>query len=136
MIRVSGLSRNIKLLGFLPHRKGKTIPLLDVLKNSKLLIFPDHEAGFGLIVVEAMASGVPVVAYSLPIFGETHKQGFVTAPLGDTKIYSKNIIKLLSDEKYHKIMSQKASAQAKEFSWEKATLNFSKLIQPITGINA
>lgn len=54
-VEEEGLSNTIYLKGFLENPYG-------ILKNSKLLCLPSIWEGFGLVVVEALALGVPVVA--------------------------------------------------------------------------
>jgi alpha-maltose-1-phosphate synthase len=47
---------NIKLVGFIPPEE-----LVQRYRNSNLLVFPSVTEGFGLVLLEAMACGVPVV---------------------------------------------------------------------------
>lgn len=130
-IEKAKLKKNIRLLGFLEHQKNTSMPLFDVLKNSKVLLFTDHEAGFGLIILEAMAAGLPVVAYDLPIFGKIFKKGFLTAPLSDIEALSQQVLKLLKDELLYKKLSREASAQAAQFGWSNPTRKLEKLIDSL-----
>lgn len=130
-IRTNHLEKNIKILGFLPHQKGRQMPLFDILKNSEVFLFPDHEAGFGLVIVEAMACGLPVVAYNLPIFGSVYKKGFFCSPLGNTKEFAQKIITLLTNQELYKKLSQEAYKQAEEFDWDKAAMKLDSLLQSV-----
>ena len=44
--------------------------LADVLAGSRALLFPSFAEGYGIPLVEALASGVPVIASDLPVFRE------------------------------------------------------------------
>lgn len=130
-IRAAGLHENISLLGFREHHQGKSMPLFDVLKNAKVFLFTDYEAGFGLAVCEAMAAGLPIVAYNLPIFGTTYSHGFVTAPLSDTKTFSRRIINLLENPRIYAKMRRDSMRQAKEFDWEKIISRLQKSLNEL-----
>ncbi|TAN60515.1 glycosyltransferase, partial [bacterium] len=66
-VRDEGLSSNIKFLGFLSGSSK-----FEVLKSSKLLVFPSTYESFGMVAAEGMACGLPVVAYALPIYEEIY----------------------------------------------------------------
>ena len=127
-IQNANLKDHVKLLGFLPHGK----PLFDMLKNARLLIFPDHEAGFGLIVVEPRGAGLPVVAYNLPIFGETYKKGYLTAPLKQTDTFAANIVKLLEDQALHQTIQTQAREEVGKFDWNRAARKFDRLLNRLS----
>lgn len=123
------LEKKIRFLGFLEQKQGNTSPLFEVLYNSKLLLFTDHEAGFGFTVIESMATGTPVVAYDLPIFGTTYKKGFVTAPLKDTKAFAANVIALLQDQRRYAKLRKAAILQAEEFDWKQIIVRLEKSLK-------
>jgi len=113
-IRRLKLTNNIKLLGFLDGRaKYKEM------KSAKVLIFPSHHESWGIVAIEAMAAGLPVVAYNLPIFEETYGQALVQAPLGDVRGLSENILHLLENEQYYEMMETTSLRMAHHFSWDK-----------------
>lgn len=71
----------IQTMGFLERPK-----LFDVLRGAKALLFPiSWEEPFGLVMIEAMACGTPVVAYargSVPEVVVDGVTGFIVAPEG------------------------------------------------------
>lgn len=112
-IRGFGLENNIFYLGFLP-----TDEVFRNLKSSKIFVFPSHEEGWGIAVCEAMACGLPVVAYDLPVFKEVFPEGLVSIKMGDYHSFSQVILKLLSDkEKYDKLRSE-AVKIALRYDWD------------------
>ena len=119
-IKNYNLEGNINLLGYI-HEKDK---IYAYLKSSKMLLFLDHEAGFGLVVLEAMAAGIGVICYNLPIFGHVYEKGFIKAPIRDIDQVAANITLLLSNPALRMKLGRDAQAQAQKFSWERAAERF------------
>src|SRR5690606_5524237 len=63
LIKNKKLTNNIVLCGFLPNETAYSI-----IKGSTVFLFPSHEEGFGMVVGEVLALGVPTVTYDLPVF--------------------------------------------------------------------
>lgn len=110
-----GVFENVKLLGYVSEEEKYT-----VLRSSKIFISPSYEEGFGIAVLEAMACGLPVVAWDLPVYREIFKKGMIRVPLGGHKQVAAAIIGLLSDEKKRAEMGQEAKSLAQEYDWEQA----------------
>ncbi|OGD89262.1 hypothetical protein A3D81_00555 [Candidatus Curtissbacteria bacterium RIFCSPHIGHO2_02_FULL_40_17] len=114
------LSKNVFLTGYIHN----PLQIAAYCNSSKLLLFLDHEAGFGLVIVEAMAAGLPTVAYNLPIFGNAYKRGFITAPLRNTEKIAQITKELLTNESKYKKLSQEARTEAARFDWGKISRKF------------
>jgi phosphatidylinositol alpha 1,6-mannosyltransferase len=88
--------------------------------SSDIFVFPSRTESFGLVTVEAMASGlVPVAAGhggAIDII-ENNVSGFLVPPDGTGPIVEKIRI-LLDHSEIRKCMSVRAHERAKEFSWE------------------
>ena len=125
-IKKAKLTKNLKLAGFLPENK-----LNSILKSSKVFLFCDHEAGWGLAIGEAMAAGLPVVGYNLDIFGDVFKKGFLTVPLGNEKLFADKIIYLLTNQKYYQNLKKQSLTQAKQLSWQKTSFKFQQIINDL-----
>ena len=109
-----GITDRIKFLGFVPKDKLATL-----LSGAIALIQPSLWEGFGIPVVEAMASGTPVIVSnvsSLPeVVGEA---GILVDPysVGQTE----QAIRLIAtDSKLRQKYSRAGLLQAKKFSREK-----------------
>ncbi len=90
-----------------------------LLQGAELYIMPSLYEGFGLPILEAMASGTPVVASkttSLPEVGGPAARYF--HPLRIDEI-AKTITEVLKDPTIQAEMIEKWYAQARGFSWEK-----------------
>lgn len=84
-----------------------------------LFVIPSFYEGFGLVGLEAFASGAPVVSSnttSLPeVFGEAPVY-FDPRDIGQTAEVMKNV---LTDKKKREIMIKKGQEQIKKYAWEK-----------------
>jgi glycosyltransferase involved in cell wall biosynthesis len=90
---------------------------LSVVKSSKVFVFPSHEEGWGIAIAEAMACGLPVIAYNLPVYREVFPQGMVTVSLNDIKRFSDEALNLIeNDEKAHALGS-KGLAHVGMYDW-------------------
>jgi glycosyltransferase involved in cell wall biosynthesis len=81
------LTGNIVLTGWLDDEK------YSVMKRSKLFLFPSHHEAQSLAICEAMACGIPVVAYDLPVYREAYSQGMIRVTLGDVDMMSTAVLR-------------------------------------------
>lgn len=112
-IKNCGLSDNVKLLGYISHSED----LFKFLKSSKFFMFPSYEEGWGIAVCEAMACGLPVIAYDLPtyrIFGNA----IIRVPKGNKEVFAEAALKLLSSEKLRMKLGEEAENIASRFDWD------------------
>jgi glycosyltransferase involved in cell wall biosynthesis len=117
-IKKRGLKKNIILLGFVDETtKIKSI------KQSNLFLFPSYYESWGIVACEAMACGVPVIAYDLPVFKSIFQKGMVTVPIGKKEIFAEKILQLLNNEKMRNKFSKDAYKTAKLYDYDKIAKN-------------
>jgi glycosyltransferase involved in cell wall biosynthesis len=89
------------------------------MQNADALLFPTRSEGFGLVVAEAMACGIPVVATALPVFYEIleHGRSGMLVNLDDVDDYIKSARFLASNYSKCKLMGR--------FAREKVVQSFS-----------
>ena len=126
MIFKNGLSKNVKILGFISQKR-----LWSILKNSKVFLFCDHEAGWGLAVAEAMTSGMPVVGWDIGILGQVFKKGYIKIPLGNIENFSQAILDLLENDIKYKKLSREALLEPSRLDWTKTSRKFSLILERI-----
>lgn len=114
LIEKFDIKKNIVLSHLLPHSD-----LVSLVKSSKLMIYPSRFDAFPLVVLEALASGVPVVAYDIPAIRLNYiTKSVIKCPVNDVKCLASNVVTLLSDDKLRRKLSQEAVEYAAGFSWE------------------
>jgi glycosyltransferase involved in cell wall biosynthesis len=113
----------IKFFDSLPNRWRR-----ELLKRAWVLVNPSVREGFGLNVIEANAFGTPCVAYDVPGLRDSVKNGEtgLLVKSGDIKALADEIVRILSDEKLRKRLSQRALNYAKQFNWDTCTDMFLK----------
>lgn len=112
-IRRLGMEDTVKVLGYLPYEE---LPYLYNL--ARLMVFPSLFEGFGIPLVEAMASGCPIAcanATSIPeVVGDA---GVFFDPYSPDDMAEK-IWKLWNDETKLEDMRSRGLERAKMFSWD------------------
>ena len=105
---------------FLGQRSGDE--LSQAFASADTFIMPSDSETLGFVVLESMASGVPVVAANaggIPSIITSEKDGFLVEP-GDIDGYVSRL-KELEDEKFRETMGKTARAEAERWGWEAAT---------------
>ncbi len=96
-----GVAAHVEFLGFVEDMPA-FFSSLDV------FLLSSHYEGFGYVIAEAMASGLPVVAFDIKSSSEIiehQRTGFVS-PLRDIDAFADNVARLCRDEKLRKRMGQ------------------------------
>lgn len=123
-IAQAGLSANVDLLGF---KQGEE--KIRLLKAAGCFCMPSHYESFGQVAVEAMAGGLPVVAYELAIYKELFPAGMVTLPQGDVAGFAREVLAILEDPARRAAVAEQAGAVAGRFDWEAIARRELELIQ-------
>ena len=75
--------------------------------------------GFGLTPLEAMAAGVPVVAYDTPVAREVYGDAAILVEPGDRRILSRALELAASDPATRARLASASRARVRAFSWER-----------------
>ncbi len=110
----SNVTENIKFLGFVPDAD---IPKLYC--GASLYVFPSFYEGFGIPLVEAMASLVPVVCSDTSSLPEIGGEAVVTFDPSDPTNIALTIQRVVSDNYLRSDMITKGLDEIKKYSWKK-----------------
>lgn len=102
-----------KALGYLPENE-----LVSLYAGAYVFAFPSIYEGFGLPPLEAMASGVPVLASNISSIPEVVGDcGVLTDPFDVDKM-SFDLERILTDNQLRSLLMKKGPKRAKQFSWD------------------
>jgi glycosyltransferase involved in cell wall biosynthesis len=94
--------------------------LLAVMRHASLFAYPAFAEGFGMPVLEAMASGVPVVTSNTTALPEVAGGAAVLVDPDSIDSIAQGLKKGLADAAQRQIMIDKGLAQAARFSWDQS----------------
>ena len=101
------------------HFLGFRYDVPDLMKAADFLVFPSRYEPFGLVVLEAMATGLPVVTAATAGAAEviTPECGMVLPEPDDTQALTQALSLLTSDRERRHTMGQAARIMAEKYSW-------------------
>jgi glycosyltransferase involved in cell wall biosynthesis len=91
--------------------------LPDLYRGAQLLVFPSLYEGFGLPILEAMASGVPVITSDLASMPEVAGEAAILVDAHDPKAIAEGIARVLAEDRLREVLIQKGLARARGFTW-------------------
>ena len=116
-IAARGLSGAIS--AFRPE--GGFLPAADYyaqIKTARILFAPSHEEGWGMAVCEAMAAGVPVVGYDLPVYRRIYGDAFIKVKCFDFDDFARQVVRLLDDPALYAEYRRRGIACAASYGWD------------------
>ena len=112
-VRVRGLDDNIDFLGAIFDASEK----FSLVGASRMFVLPSHEENWAIVIGEAMALGVPVVAYDLPELTEVWGNAFRAVPRGDIRALASEILALLADEQGRRDLAKRGLDRVSSLDW-------------------
>jgi 1,2-diacylglycerol 3-alpha-glucosyltransferase len=113
----SGIKESVIFTGYF-----KKLEVVKAYQSSDIFVFASLTDTQGMVVVEAAAAGLPIVAVKDDAFGEflrNGQNGFNTQR--NKKDFSDKVVKILSKKTLYNKMSKKSQEIAREFTIEKQT---------------
>ncbi len=100
-------------------------------KNAQALVYPSLFEGFGLPILEAFASGCPVITSNLSSMPEVAVDAAILVdPYSETKIYEA-MGEIVKNKEIRSKMIQKGYRRVGEFSWHKCAFKTLKLLKEL-----
>lgn len=100
------------------HLHSSVVDVEDVYMKSSILVQPSRTEGFGLVIIEAMSCGLPVVSFdcengprSIITNGE---DGFLITPF-DVEMFADSLIRLMRDDDLRKSMGEKGKQKSQRY---------------------
>lgn len=134
LVRISQLEQTDEerafSLGGEYHRKLRPTAVQEIIRQCDLLLAPSWEAeGFGLPVLEALASGVPVVASDIRCFGAWTRGATVLAPAKEPQLFADAIERVLQDPALQEDLRGRGLELAKRYSPGESVASFERAMR-------
>jgi glycosyltransferase-like protein len=111
-----GLGDAVRALG--PVADGT---LEELYRAADILCFPSLKEGFGLVVLEALASGLPVVASDIDVLRGVvaHEESALLAPCGDAPAFAHALARVATDTPLVARLRSGGTAVARRHGWDR-----------------
>ncbi|MGQ9626713.1 MAG: glycosyltransferase [Anaerolineae bacterium] len=123
-----GLSEQVSFLG---AKEQEILPWY--YSAADVVVMPSFYESFGMVALEAMACGTPVIASrvgGLAQLVQDGKTGFLVSP-GDSASLADKLARLLQDDGLRAEMGAQASSQARQYAWPKVAPQITKLYRQL-----
>ena len=127
----SGYRHKILFLGFLSNSE-----LIELTLSSDVLVIPSIYEPFGIVALEGMAAGVPVVASNVGGLAEIieHDKTGVLVYAGDSNSIAWGVNRILSDPKYAFWLVENAKRKVREvYSWDAVARKTAEVYEKSSG---
>jgi D-inositol-3-phosphate glycosyltransferase len=136
MARIQALREHFDLqdlVVFAGKRSQDTLPYY--YSAAEAVVVPSHYESFGMVALEAMACGTPVVASEVGGLAYLVQDGVTgfTVPVDEPQALADHLYELLDDDQLRARMSQNAVEAAKEYSWWNITKRLIGVYQEVLG---
>jgi len=127
LVKELKIEKNVEFLGFVE----KSDDVVKILKSSDIFCLPTILEGFGMVVIEAMASGVPYVCSDIEPLKEvtSNGKGGLLFKAEDYVDLSVKIVKLLRDKKLYAEKIKEGSVLVKKYDWNLITKEIEKVYE-------
>ena len=116
LVKELNIEENVNFLGYISENEKYSY-----YKSADVCVFPSRYEPFGIVLLEAMACGKPVVASNvggIPFFVEEGKAGLLFES-GNVEDLADKIMTILKNEELREKMGEAGRERAKEFTWDK-----------------
>lgn len=126
-IESAGLTGTVTLEGFDPDLRQR-------LDEASLFVLPSRREGMPMVLLEAMAAGLPVVAFDCPTGPAEVLEGGRSGrlvPVGDTTGLSEAVLRVVSDEAERRRLADAGSARVRDFDPRRTAARWEELFEEL-----
>ena len=110
-----GIGESVEFLGFVRSHAE----VMRILKSSHVLCLASTVEGFGIVLLEAMAAGVPFVATAIePLLEASGGRGGLFFTPGNVEEMSEKLLRLLTDEDLRRKKIEEGREWVRNYRWE------------------
>ncbi len=128
-----GLEGQVKLLGALPN----DAEVRAWYRRCAVFCLPSIQEGFGIVFLEAMASGLPVVSTTATAIPEVvpHGRAGLLVPPRDPEALAQALLTLLGDDELLARCRAFGREHVRPFSWDRVAEHFLAAVDPAAAVN-
>ncbi len=115
---------DVRFLGYVQEQDA---PFL--MNGADMFLFPGFHEGFGFPILEAMASGTPVITSKTSSCPEVAGEAALLVNPDNPSEIAESIMRILADGRLRNTLVQQGFRQIKKFSWEKAAEETLKVLK-------
>ncbi|MFG2334397.1 glycosyltransferase family 4 protein [Streptomyces sp. NPDC048604] len=104
-----------------------------LLRDSAFLVMPSRHETFGLVALEGMSYGKPVLHFALPSLHWMRDGGEVGVPPFDVDALADGLRMLAADAQWRRRLGRKARQAAQRYTWEEMTGRYVSLTHNLLG---
>tara|TARA_Y100000034_G_scaffold132832_1_gene196761 strand:- start:423 stop:1568 length:1146 start_codon:yes stop_codon:yes gene_type:complete len=120
-----GLKRDVRFEGFVGHHRD----VIKILKKSHIFCLPSILEGFGIVIIESMASRTPYVSSDIPVLREVTREGKggLIFKRKNYKDLAEKIKLLIKDKKLYSKKVKEEEKEVKKYEWRKISEKINKI---------
>jgi len=118
------------------HLNGSVEDVVKVYMDSSIFVLSSRFEGFGLVLVEAMTCGLPVVSFDCQAGPDeiiTDGVDGLLVPSGDVHALAENLMALMADDELRKRLGQQARQTAKRYEMATIASQWTTLFEKVNG---
>jgi glycosyltransferase involved in cell wall biosynthesis len=126
LVASAGLSAQVRFLGYVPQEDVAAL-----YRRAAALVFPSLFEGFGMPVLEAMASGCPVICSDSTSLPEIAGGGALLCAPQDADAFAEALARVLRDADLRADLRRRGFERTALYSWKKFTLDTVGIFQRV-----
>ena len=108
-----GLQKRVLLLGYISDEQRHNL-----YQHADIFVYPSKYEGFGLVLLEAMSYGIPVITANNSSMPETAGNAAVLVDENNSESLAEAILAIHNDPLYRKQLIEKGNKRIEHFTWE------------------
>ncbi len=120
------IEKDVVFFGEVPHEK-----LPEIFRGASLFVLPSYLETFGIPLVEAMASGVPIIASNTTAIPEIVGEAGILFDPDSSEMLRKLIEKVLSNDGLKQSLASKGLERSRQFTWSNAAARMLEIFERV-----
>lgn len=129
LARKLNLEKHIKFAGYV---NGWSNEITNYYNSADIFVFPSLKEGFGMVLMEAMACGLPVISTNTSAIPEVVGDAGILVEPKNPQALAEAIINLIENEELRKELGKKGRKRVEEnFTWDKVAEKMIKIYEEV-----